>query len=289
MRTGKTDTDKKEIKVEGGTRMKMKRLFKYGAISLLVIIMSVMGFSVGLTDVTSPVMRTMGDVAVVKMETQKTITIGMAGHVSAGTSVDYTATGVNDDVEFQAALNALPATGGQIVVISSGAFSFSSTVLRAIDNVTILGTGEGTLFNYNGAAAIFDAGVQDGWVFGDFATDAGGLDVATATNYTIRNVNLGGALTAYDTSSDMPGSYWDIPTGRGATFTVAANDSSANSKAQADYVASGVNDQVEIQAALNAADSAGGGMVQLMESFSGFAITSITIPSGFTLKWGGGG
>ncbi|KKL56545.1 hypothetical protein LCGC14_2244340, partial [marine sediment metagenome] len=163
------------------------------------------------------------------------------------------------------------------------------TVLRAIDNVTIYGTGEGTLFNYNGAAAIFDAGTQDGWVFGDFATDAGGLDVATATHWTMRNINLGGALFAYDTSEDITSTYWDIPTGRGATFTVAANDSSAGSKAQADYVADGANDQVEIQAALDAADAAGGGMVQLMESYAGFAITSITIPSGVTLQGVSGG
>ncbi len=42
-------------------------------------------------------------------------------------------------------------------------------------------------------------------------------------------------------------------TGRCATLTVAANDSSALSKAQADYVCDGTDDQVEIQAAITAA------------------------------------
>lgn len=43
----------------------------------------------------------------------------------------------------------------------------------------------------------------------------------------------------------------NAPTGRSATLVVAASDSSAKSKAQADYVCDGVNDQIEIQAAID--------------------------------------
>jgi len=51
---------------------------------------------------------------------------------------------------------------------------------------------------------------------------------------------------------------------RSATFVVAANDSSALSKQQADYVCDGTDDQVQIQAAIDALPD-GGGKVVLME------------------------
>lgn len=53
----------------------------------------------------------------------------------------------------------------------------------------------------------------------------------------------------------------------GATFyrLVAASDASAEVKAKADYVCDGAGDQVEIQAAINAAQLEGGGAVQLSE------------------------
>lgn len=48
------------------------------------------------------------------------------------------------------------------------------------------------------------------------------------------------------------------PTGRTATFVVAASDSSVLSKAQADYVCDGIDDDVQIQAAINALPANGG-------------------------------
>ena len=54
-------------------------------------------------------------------------------------------------------------------------------------------------------------------------------------------------------------------TGRVATLTVAASNSSAISKAQADYVCDGTDDQVEIQTAIDAVNDRGGGVVQLLE------------------------
>ena len=57
-------------------------------------------------------------------------------------------------------------------------------------------------------------------------------------------------------------------TGRCATLTVAANDSSALSKQQADYVCDGTADQVEIQAAIDALPSAGGKVLLLDGTFN---------------------
>jgi len=57
-----------------------------------------------------------------------------------------------------------------------------------------------------------------------------------------------------------------IPIGtRTATLVVAANDSSAKSKAQADYVCDGTADEVEIQAAIDALPDGIGGKVLLLE------------------------
>jgi hypothetical protein len=150
---------------------------------------------------------------------EKVITLGSPAYAAG--SVDYTFDGTDDDVQFQAALNALPATGGRLVVVSSTTINFSATVSRAIDDVVIQGSGAGTYFANDGGTAIFDAGVQSGWIFRDFSTDAGGLDVATATQYRLENVTLG---TTY-----YPGS------ARTATFTVAAPDAPSNVIAQADY------------------------------------------------------
>jgi len=53
------------------------------------------------------------------------------------------------------------------------------------------------------------------------------------------------------------------PVVRAATLVVAANDSSTKSKAQADYICDGVDDQVEIQAAIDALPAQGGKVLLL--------------------------
>lgn len=96
--------------------------------------------------------------------------------------LDFLCDGIDDDVQFQDALDGLPVRGGRIRVLG-GEYNFSATVLRAIDNVTIEGVGKSTYFGYDNVTPIFDAGVQDAWVFSMFATDNGGVDIATATDY----------------------------------------------------------------------------------------------------------
>lgn len=122
----------------------------------------------------------------------KTITIGT---VSAAGTPDYTCNGTNDDVEFQAALDALPAEGGKLAILA-GDYSFSATVSRAIDDITIEGVGLGTRITYDNSTPLFSAGVQSDWVFRDFETDNGGVSVGAATNWTISNCQLGAAYYA---------------------------------------------------------------------------------------------
>lgn len=62
-------------------------------------------------------------------------------------------------------------------------------------------------------------------------------------------------------SDDDSSSITATGTGRAATFVVAASNASALMKSQADYVADGVNDNIEIQAAINALPAVGGKIV----------------------------
>jgi len=65
---------------------------------------------------------------------------------------------------------------------------------------------------------------------------------------------------------------------RVATLVVAANNSTDRGKAQADYVCDGVNDQVEIQAAINAIAAVSGGTVRLLSGIYNIGAT-------ITLTW----
>ena len=199
---------------------------------------------------------------------QFVLTIGT--DVLAAGVADYTCDGVDDNIQFQLALDALPAGGGKLVALT-GDYSFSATVSRAIDDVTFDGMGDSTYFAYDGGTALFDAGTQDGWVFRNFRTDAGGVDVGSTEDYVITNVTVGTVVVGKIT--------------RTATFIVAASDSSASSKAQADWVCSGADDQVEIQVAIDALP-AGGSSIVLSEGT--FDIAAALVPaSGLYLKGSG--
>ncbi|MBV6343077.1 hypothetical protein HWQ67_15965, partial [Candidatus Magnetobacterium casensis] len=68
-----------------------------------------------------------------------TLTIGPE-QAYADVTPDYTCDGASDDVQFQAALNDLPAGGGKIVVFG-GTYDFDVNVTRAIGNVIWEGVG----------------------------------------------------------------------------------------------------------------------------------------------------
>lgn len=122
---------------------------------------------------------------------EKVITLGHIAY-AAGLSVDYTYDGTDDNVQFQAALNALPATGGRLLDVSAVQKNFSATVTRAIDNVVITGAGQGSYFANNGVTALFTAG-GNGWKFEDLRTDAGGINMGATTGWQWIKVNNGSA------------------------------------------------------------------------------------------------
>ena len=125
---------------------------------------------------------------------EKVITLG---HITyAAGSVDYTYDGTDDDVQFTAALNALPATGGRLVDVSAVQKNFAATVTRAIANVTITGTGYGSYFANDGVTALFTAG-GNGWTFENLRTDAGGINMGATTGWAWFRVNNGSGVV-YD-------------------------------------------------------------------------------------------
>ncbi len=197
-------------------------------------------------------------------------------------------------VGIQAALDALPATGGRINIFNNaaGTVTFTGTVSRAIPNVTIIGTGKVPLFQNNGVTALFSVGGQTGWIFRDVTTDAGGVTLASDT--VLDNVQLGGIYYAQRSSTGTSVlftaniSILNAPIGRGATYVVAASDAPALIKAQADYISDGIGDEVQINAAITAAVANGGGKVLL--SSSNFSINgNIEIKSNIYLQGQGMG
>lgn len=81
-------------------------------------------------------------------------------------------------------------------------------------------------------------------------------------------------FTVEDVSVQRPGTY-------AATFTVAANDASAASKATADFVCSGSADDVDIQAAIGALPSGGGSVILSEGTFT--ITTKIVLADDVTL------
>ncbi len=121
------------------------------------------------------------------------ITIGSSAQ-AAGTA-DYTCDGVDDDIQFQTALDAFPVGGGRLVVFA-GTYNFSATVTRAISNVTIVGIGAGSYFTYDEGNPIFTAGGNN-WVFSNIRTDAGGLKMGATTGWMWTNVTINTTHYAY--------------------------------------------------------------------------------------------
>jgi len=126
------------------------------------------------------------------------ITIGPDTAEAAGVA-DYTCDGTDDNVQFQTAMNALPAGGGKLTVLA-GTYSFSATVTRAIANVSIDGMGISSSFTYNGVNPIFTAGGNN-WTFSNLKTDAGGINVGATTGWLMENVTFGTTVYGLRTSA----------------------------------------------------------------------------------------
>jgi len=116
----------------------------------------------------------------------------------------------------------------------------------------------------------------------DAPTLIGNHAALTATHGVAGTIADADDLTAHEAENDAHS------ISRTATLVVAANDSSALSKAQADYVCDGTADDVEIQAALDALPTVGGTVVLLEGTFNISAIVNI-VNGGTTLRGQGYG
>ena len=109
--------------------------------------------------------------------------------------------GVDDHIEIQAALDALPATGGEVKLLE-GSFVLGAQVTRAIDNFTIKGCGKATSLTLDGITAVISAGSQDNWLIANLATDAGGIDIRSATDSFVKNVWINNIPTDIEILTD---------------------------------------------------------------------------------------
>lgn len=120
-------------------------------------------------------------------------------------AANYTCDGVNDDVEFQAALDALPAIGGELFILA-GTYVWNNavTVTRAIDNVSVIGVGASVLLTGDSSTALFTAG-GDRWVFSNLQTDAGGLEMGATSDWMWLNIFIDGVFYSVEAPDDPLG------------------------------------------------------------------------------------
>lgn len=153
------------------------------------------------------------------------ITIG-PDDVYAAPSADFTCDGVDDNIQFTDAINALPATGGELEVLG-GTYVFANltSVTRAIDNVTITGVGRGSYFTGDGVTALFICGGNN-WKFQDIRTDAGSITTGATTGWQMINVDLNGTLYSYRDSytSIVGGTMTTTAINTGGKLTAGANE-----------------------------------------------------------------
>jgi hypothetical protein len=212
------------------------------------------------------------------------ITIGPDTAEAAGVA-DYTCDGTNDNVQFQLAMNTLPASGGKLTVLA-GTYSFSATVTRAIDNISIEGMGLSSYFTYNAADPIFTAGGNN-WSFSNLKTDAGGINVGITTGWCMGNVTLGSVVYGLRTSAsenivdngrDLGDATTPMVAKVYASGLAAGLKPAATDATNLVWLCDGTDDNVQIQAAIDAVTTARG-IVQLVGA-------SFTIGATVVLKEG---
>lgn len=247
-----------------------KRIWLYTSILLLITL--IVGLGINVSD------KPNHDDGFTIGNEQSSITFTIGNPVYASGTPDYVCDGTADDIQFQQAMNALPATGGRLVVLG-GTYQFTATVTRVINNVTIEGVGTGTVINNNGVVDLFAIGGTN-WVIRDLKVDAGSITNYTAA--TLTNVTIGTDLITYQTPSTSTASDFLVPVGRTATYVIAASDATALEKAQADVVCDGVADDVEINTAITTLTSGGlihftSGKFTLASAINDTTISNLTL------------
>ncbi|MDD4453284.1 MAG: polysaccharide deacetylase family protein [Proteiniphilum sp.] len=112
---------------------------------------------------------------------------------------DYVCDGTADNVKIQAALDALPATGGKIQLLD-GTFKLASTLSRAINSITIEGCGYSTFVYNNNETKLIDLGTTSNWTISNIYLDYGGISLQSAIAWRINNIwikNQYGSIRTY--------------------------------------------------------------------------------------------
>lgn len=123
-----------------------------------------------------------------KITRSATLVIAASNSSAKGKAqADYVCDGTADNVEIQAALDALPNTGGEIHLLD-GTYQLAATVARAIDNVTVSGCGFSTYVKYNNSEFLFSVGTQKRWIFKDIRFDYGRLELETGSGWAVSNI-----------------------------------------------------------------------------------------------------
>lgn len=166
-----------------------------------------------------------------------TVTVGDPVN-AAGISPDVNGT---TSTAVQTALDMVANTGGEVYFVSSS-YTFTGTVSRAIDNVVFKLNGA-TITN-DGVTPLFDIGSQKGWSFYDGKLDAGGITLSSGESWTLNNVWFGTTYYSLRTDQTIYAGNVSAPTGRTATYVIAASDATALEKAQADYITDNLDDGI---------------------------------------------
>jgi hypothetical protein len=217
----------------------------------------------------------------------KTIRIGYPANASEKLDYSLNANPKHDTAQFQAALNALPPTGGQIE-ITEGKITLNANITRAIPDVTISGTGQGTYLALDGDTPVFTAGGNN-WVFANLKTDAGAISDGTGSNITWENVTAGTTYYVYRTSEDTPAISWEIPAERPANYVIATPTAPDEIKAKADLVASETTPAASINAAFKklSTDRTSVETIELIGDFGNTIEKPILVPSYTELRING--
>src|SRR3990172_3368929 len=115
--------------------------------------------------------------------------------LAVGTA-DATADGSSDNVEAQTLLDALPAVGGRLSILTGTyAWAAAANLTRAISNVHLDGTGYGTYIDSDGSNAPVTAGGNN-WVISNMRFDAPGPNMGATTGWLWENVWVGATYYA---------------------------------------------------------------------------------------------
>lgn len=122
------------------------------------------------------------------------LVVGMASANVTAENVDYLCDGENDDVEINAAIQALPPSGGEVVILP-GNYDIKSEIMLNKSNVTLSGSGNSTV-------------LCRGWGSAEGSIITTSVIYIDAPNCTIQNLSIDGCKSDF-TNSHNCGIYAD--------------------------------------------------------------------------------